>query len=378
MTNPQPTNVYSSRHSRLLAELENQRLEALVLNAGPSLVYFTGLHFHLSERPAVAILVRDRPAIIIVPEMETGKTAQLPFANRVFPYSEDPATWPGAFQQAALAAGLDRQCRVGVEPRRLRVLELSLLEAAAPLAEFLPAEACVAALRMRKDAGEIAAMRKAVQVAQRALQATLPQVKAGMTESELAAELTLQMLRNGSTPEMPFYPIVAAGPNSANPHAVPGDRRLAFGDLLILDWGASIEGYFSDLTRTFSIGQPEEEFARIAQVVLEANTAARDRSAPGVQAGQIDQAARDVIQNAGYGPYFLHRTGHGLGLEGHEEPYIRGDNPMPLTHGMTFTIEPGIYLPGRGGVRIEDNMVITEEGADSLSDLPRQLAVLGD
>jgi Xaa-Pro dipeptidase len=171
---------------------------------------------------------------------------------------------------------------------------------------------------------------------------------------------------------------VAAGPNSANPHAVPGERRLAFGDLLILDWGASVDGYFSDLTRTFSIGQPEEEFARIAQVVLEANTAARAYSAPGVQAGQIDRAAREVIEKAGYGGYFLHRTGHGLGLEGHEEPFIRTDNPAALAPGMTFTIEPGIYLPGRGGVRIEDNLVITEDGAESLSDLPRELAVLGE
>ncbi|HJW90806.1 MAG TPA: Xaa-Pro peptidase family protein [Anaerolineales bacterium] len=378
MITPHATTVFTSRHSRLLAELEDQRQEALVINAGASLVYFTGLHFHLSERPVLAILVQNRPVILVVPEMEAGKTAQLPFANIVFPYSEDPATWPGAFQQAAQAAGFDRPRRVGIEPRQLRVLELRLLEAAAPLAEFLPAETSVAALRMHKDAGEISAMRKAVDVAQQALLATLPLVKAGMTERELAAELTLQMLRHGSNPEMPFYPIVAAGPNSANPHAVPGDRPLAHGDLLILDWGATVNGYLSDLTRTFSIGQPDQEMARLGQIVLEANAAARTQAAPGVQASQIDRAARDVIEKAGYGAHFLHRTGHGLGLEGHEEPYIRADNPLSLAPGMTFTIEPGIYLAGRGGVRIEDDMVITEDGAESLSDLPRELIALDD
>ena len=173
-------------------------------------------------------------------------------------------------------------------------------------------------------------------------------------------------------------PIIASGPNSANPHATPTDRRLAKGDMLVIDWGANVGGYFSDLTRTFSIGGPEAEMAKIAQIVLEANESARMEAGPGVPAQDVDRAARRVIDQAGYGEYFTHRTGHGLGMEGHEEPYIREGIHAPLKPGMTFTIEPGIYLPGRGGVRIEDDVVITENGLHSFSDMPRALRVLGD
>jgi Xaa-Pro dipeptidase len=183
-------------------------------------------------------------------------------------------------------------------------------------------------------------------------------------------------MRHGSDSEMPFSPIVATAPNSANPHAFPGDRQLAPGDILILDWGASVHGYLSDLTRTYAIEDVDPELENISSIVAQANAAAREFAAPGVTAGEVDRAARRVIESAGYGDYFIHRTGHGLGLESHEEPYISAGNSMELEPGMTFTIEPGIYLPGRGGVRIEDDVVITNEGSESLSDLPRDLARL--
>jgi Xaa-Pro dipeptidase len=146
--------------------------------------------------------------------------------------------------------------------------------------------------------------------------------------------------------------------------------------MLIIDWGANVGGYFSDLTRTFSIGRPDEEMKNIAQIVHQANSAAREIAGPGVTAQEVDRAARRVIEDAGYGEFFIHRTGHGLGLEGHEAPYIRDGNMMALEPGMTFTIEPGIYLPGRGGVRIEDDVVVTDEGLHSFSNLPRDLIIL--
>jgi Xaa-Pro dipeptidase len=185
------------------------------------------------------------------------------------------------------------------------------------------------------------------------------------------------LLREGSESQVPFAPIVASGPNSANPHATPSDRRLERGDQLIIDWGANIGGYFSDLTRTFAIGEPPDEMKHIAQVVLQANEAAREKAGPGIPAQAVDRAARQVIEDAGYGDFFIHRTGHGLGMEVHEHPYIREGNLLPLAPGMTFTIEPGIYLPGRGGVRIEDDVVITNDGILSFSDMPRTLRTLG-
>lgn len=216
-------------------------------------------------------------------------------------------------------------------------------------------------------------MHRAAKIAEQALIATLPLIKVGLSERELASELTMQLFMAGCDPQVPFSPIVSAGVNSANPHATPSDRMLTVGDLLVIDWGASFEGYFSDITRTFAIGNIDPEYAQIAKIVLEANTAARNIARPGLPIENIDRAARSVIESAGYGKYFTHRTGHGLGVEGHEEPYIRPGNTALLEPGMTFTIEPGIYLPDRNGVRIEDDVVITDSGVECLTNLPREL-----
>jgi Xaa-Pro dipeptidase len=271
---------------------------------------------------------------------------------------------------------------MGVEPTRMRYLEMQMLETAAQQARgdhnvsFTTAESVLAELRGVKDASEQAAMQQAVTIAQAALTATLPTIQAGISEQQIAGELLAQLYRHGSTGELPFMPIVAAGPNSANPHAVPGERMLQDGDLLIIDWGAGYEGYISDLTRTFAIGTVDDELAKVTQIVAEANEAGRAAVKPGVRAGDVDRAAREVIETAGYGEYFIHRTGHGIGMEGHEAPYIYAQNNLVLQPGMTFTIEPGIYLPGRGGVRIEDNVVVTADGCHSFSDLERTLQIL--
>lgn len=364
--------TFSTRIERLRSSIKASGLDALVVNPGPSLLYLTGLHFHLMERPVVAIFpVMGTPAIVF-PELEASKLDAAEFEILPFPYTEDLKTWNEAFGRAAQRVQLNG-ARVGVEPRSLRVLELRFLEEAAPGAEFISDESTISALRARKDRAELALMREATRIAQVALQETLPSIREGVTERAVAAELTAQMLRAGSDSELPFPPIIAFGPNSANPHAVPTDRKLARGELVLVDWGAGMDGYFSDLTRVFTLGEPDPELDRVARIVEQANRAGFAVAKPGVQAGEVDKAARSVIEEAGYGEYFIHRTGHGLGLEDHEEPYIRGDNEVILEPGMTFTIEPGIYLKGRGGVRIEDDVVITENGAESLSDADRSL-----
>jgi Xaa-Pro dipeptidase len=225
---------------------------------------------------------------------------------------------------------------------------------------------------------EIGAMRQAVKIAERALAATLPKIRAGMTEREVAAELVVQTLRAGSDADLPFAPIVASGPNSALPHAFVTDRVIQPGDLLTLDWGAATRGYFADLTRTFAIGgEMDPELKKIYELVKGANAAGKAAAKPGVTCASVDAAARKVIADAGYGEFFTHRVGHGLGLEGHEEPSMHGRNEMRLEAGMTFTVEPGLYLPGRGGVRIEDDVVVTADGCESLSTYPRELQVIG-
>jgi Xaa-Pro dipeptidase len=366
---------YPARQARLLQALPEAKLEALALNPGPTLTYLTGLHFHLMERPVVALFAPGQAPSLVLPILEMAKLEGLPYPLQAFSYGDNPATWAAAFTQALGGAQLNGR-QVGVEPRSLRVLELRFLENAAPQAHFISGEAPLAALRIQKEPAEVAAMRQAVLIAQKALQATLPAIRPGVTERAIASDLTLQLLRHGSAPEMAFSPIVSGGPNGANPHATPSDRPLARGDLLVIDWGATYDGYISDLTRTFAIGPVEPELEHIHKIVQEANAAGRAAAKPGRPIGEIDQAARQVIVQAGYGEYFTHRTGHGIGMEGHEEPYVFGENPLLLAPGMAFTVEPGIYLPGRNGVRIEDNLVITPDGAECLSDYPRHLITL--
>ncbi|NCP15680.1 aminopeptidase P family protein, partial [bacterium] len=314
-------NMRISRLTKLSESLRASNLDALALNPSPSLTYLTSLHFHISERPVVVIFTADHAPVIILPELEMLKVTGLPYEIKAFPYPENPAEWEGVFRRAVQSLGLDGR-RIGVEPRAMRLLEFRHIQAGAPEADFPDASDAVSRLRVRKDPDEIAAMRKAVKAAQSALEATIPFIKIGMTEKEIAGELVVQLLRHGSQSEMPFAPIVSGGPNSANPHASPSERRLQPGDLLVVDWGASVDGYISDLTRTFAIGEVEAEYRKIHQIVLEANAAGRAAAKPGVPCANVDKAAREVIEKAGYGQYFTHRTGHGIGMEGHEEPYM--------------------------------------------------------
>jgi Xaa-Pro dipeptidase len=328
------------------------------------------------ERPTVLLMRPGEKSVLVLPQLESAKLQASLIPIQGITYGDNPASWQDAFNQAAELLGLAGKT-VGVEPARLRVLELRYLETAAPSARFVSAEQVLVNMRMRKNSQEIEAMRTAVHIAQKALQETLPVIRVGKSEKEIANELVVNLLRGGSDAELPFYPIVSSGPNSANPHASPSDRRLQEGDLLVIDWGAAYHGYYSDLTRTFALGDVEEEYRLIHQLVLQANTAGRAAGKAGIRAGDVDRAARAVITAAGYGAYFTHRTGHGLGMEEHEPPYIFTENDLVLETGMTYTVEPGIYLLGRGGVRIEDNIVVTANGCESLSVLTRELVQVG-
>jgi Xaa-Pro dipeptidase len=363
------------RLTSLYSLMSSAGLDALVLNPGPSLLYLTGLNFHLMERPTILLIAPPAEPVIILPQLELAKAETANFPLTAYPFGDNPQTWSDVFRTAATALGLDGKS-VGVEPTRLRFFELNYLQAAARSAKFISAETVFNQFRLKKDAAEIAWMRRAAAIAQIALENTLPMVKPGVSEREIAAELTINLLRAGSEPELPFAPIVASGPNSANPHAVPDDRIIQNGDLLLFDWGAMYKNYASDITRTFAIGSLSDELRNIYQLVQGANAAGRSAGAPGVRAGNVDFAARGVIQRGNYGAYFTHRTGHGLGMEAHEGPYIFAENDQLLEAGMVYTVEPGIYLPGVGGVRIEDDIVVTENGSASLTDLPRDLTIL--
>jgi len=258
----------------------------------------------------------------------------------------------------------------------MRVLELRLLEKAAYALTCEPADTLIAPLRMIKDADEIAAMRRAIEITERALDDVLDDVRVGLTERQIANLLTQALLQRGAE-GLAFEPLIQSGPNTALPHATAGERVIRSGEVLLLDFGITLGGYNSDITRTFVMGEASAEIKKIYELVKQANAAGRAAAKPGATGQDVDRAARKVIAEAGYGQYFTHRTGHGLGLEGHEPPYIVEGNAVPLAVGHTFTIEPGIYVPGLGGVRIEDDMIITENGAESLTTYDRELRMIG-
>jgi len=362
----------NKRIEALAVQLAQRGLDWVALNPGPSLRYLTGLKFHLMERPVVVLFGISGQVKVILPELERAKVADLHFEAEIIPFGDDPASWQVVFEKA-LADISGKSVRVGVEPTWLRFLELDLLRNALPEAEFVDGSTALAGLRMRKGAEELKAMRQAAIIAQKALLKTLESVKPGQSELEISAELMVQLFRAGSEAELPFAPIVSSGPNSANPHASPSERILQEGEMLLIDWGASFAGYLSDITRTFFCGEPNDEMKRIAELVEKANAAARLGGKAGMPAGEVDQLVREVINAGGYGEFFTHRTGHGLGMEAHESPYVFQGNPLMLEPGMVFTVEPGIYLPGKYGVRIEDDIVVEEDSLRSLTDLPRKV-----
>jgi len=363
-----------NRIPRVLKLLKKLNYDALAINASADLTYLTGLKFHLSERPVILLITPSKQPAIIFPRLEMEKVKNYPLELSLYPYEEEKTQWLTAVRKATIELELTDKM-IAVNPNTFRFLETDLLISALPF-KFVSGEEIFTNLRLIKDETEIDLIEKAVKIAERALINTLPRVKVGTTENEIASELVMQLFRAGSDPELPFMPIVASGPNSANPHTFPSEREFQMNDLIIIDWGARINEYISDLTRTFYLGQPDNETIDIAKTVEQANTKAREVIRPQITAHEVDQTARNVIHNAGYGEYFIHRTGHGIGMEVHEEPYIQAGNHLQLEPGMVFTVEPGIYIPGKGGVRIEDNVAVTPKGCKVLSTLPRELHII--
>lgn len=369
--------MYEERADRLLGEAREAGLDAIAVVPGPNLVYLTGLSFHLSERPVLAFFPTEGRPTLVVPRLEMTKASAAPYECTVLTY--DDVSGPDAAFNEALEQ-LDLAGRwLGVEGRRIRFLELDLMARTEHGPRVFDAIEVFAELRMRKDGTELGHMRRAVSIAEAAIGAALPRLQPGVTEKEFAAELTVQLLRAGSASALPFTPIVASGPNGANPHGFPTDRVLEPGDVVTVDWGAAYEHYFSDITRNFALAGAEvdPEIARAHEAVRRANRAGREAARPGACGQDVDRATRAVIEEAGLGEYFIHRTGHGLGLEGHEHPDMNEGEQTPLAPGMTFTVEPGVYIPEVGGVRVEDDVVVTADGAESLTTLSRELVAVG-
>ncbi len=364
--------TYASRLRNLTRAQQDGHVDLVAIVPGANLRYLTGLEMHASERITLALFPVDGQPVFVLPVLEAPRAqANLGIEASFYTYTDEQGPGP-AFQKVASDLSLGGGI-IGVEHLQMRVLELRQLEALAAEARFVDAGPLLFGLRLVKDQEEIEALRRAARVNEECFRQVREYIEPGVTEQELAAVWQRAVLgaENSQLSEMP--PIVASGPNGASPHTTASSRQLQKGDLVTIDAFLLVEGYYSDITRTYAVGEPEEELKRIYSIVQQANAAARDFIRPGVRAEEVDAEARQVIDRAGYGEYFVHRTGHGMGLEIHEEPSIVEGNQLVLKPGMVFTVEPGIYLPGKGGVRIEDNVVVTETGSETLTTLPRDL-----
>lgn len=363
----------SKRVARLVERARGQGLGAVVIMPGPNMFYLTGLEIHLSERPALLFFPAHGAPFAFCPAFEAERVTSGTGISKVYPWGEEEGPGPvlkRALTEQGIGGGV-----VGVEYRYMRVLERELLAQAIAdgggTLRYADAGLILADLRMVKDEAELALMQKAAQIVDAGEKAAHEFIKPGVTEAQVAAYMEQELAKLGAEP--PFEIMVASGPRSAIPHAATSNRVLQEGELCWVDFVWQNHGYAGDITRTFPVGKVSGPLAEIYQICLEAQAKARAEARPGMTGAQVDAIARDYIAAKGYGPNFTHRTGHGLGLEVHEEPYIVGSNHRPLEVGNTFTIEPGIYIPGLGGVRIEDDMVLEPSGARSLTQYPRDL-----
>jgi Xaa-Pro dipeptidase len=363
------------RIQRLAELMAAHAVDCVVVMPGANLQYLAEVPLRPSERPTLAFFSAHTKPAAVVPAFEVTRftAGSTSIDWQLFPWSDE--TGPvAAFAAAATALRLAGKT-LAIEETVLRVGELRLLEASAYDVHFTPAEPLLASLRIRKDTTEIAKMRQAVAITEGALEAILSKIRVGMSERLIADHLIAELRQRGAE-ALAFEPTVVSGPNSALPHGEPSHRTLNAGDLLLLDFGVTVGGYASDITRTVAFGEIGADLRGVYEVVRRANEAGRAAARPGNEIQEVDRAARKVIVDAGYGQYFMHRAGHGLGLDIHEPPFAREGDTTVLEPGMTFTVEPGIYLPGKGGVRIEDDLVITLTGNESLTTFDRELKVL--
>jgi Xaa-Pro aminopeptidase len=356
------------RLARAAEAAEREGLSALLITPSADLVYLTGYDPLPLERLTCLVVRPGKEPVLVVPSLERPLATSIG-ADRLAEVTDWGETDdPYELVARVVGDGTKVACSDRMWSAHLLRLQRSLT------AEFVPASGVLGPLRSVKDERELGLLRRAARAADETFRRIVHARLEGKTEREVADQLGELLVQMGH--EKAAFTIVGGGPNAASPHHEPGGRTIQGGDAVVMDFGGRVGGYCSDITRTVVVREPPREFGHVYEVVLEAQERAFRAVKPGVPAEVIDRAARQVIEGAGYGGLFMHRTGHGIGLEEHEEPFLVAGNRKPLRPGMCFSIEPGIYLPGRFGVRIEDIVTVTEEGAQRLNHAERDLQVV--
>ena len=361
--------VYETRRQRVFERVEPE-VSTIILTPGPALRYLTGYQFDRTAwgqaSPFLSVLTVSDGLATVLPELELERAGDA-LDGKYFPYNNDGRDPAAAVSD--LTSDVDLSAPLGVDYSTMRLQELQLLQT--DPGDMIDIGPMVAAERACKDEDERNRYRKAASITDEIFSEILSQLSPGMHESTVEELMKVQTLE--SEADAFGSGVVTSGPRTAINYTDTTDRRITKGDIVLIDMGIVYEGYYTDVTRTVAVGEPQEPFPDIHETVREAAAAARDAAEPGMTASELDGVAREVIANAGYGDAFVHGLGHGIGLDSHEAPELNGKNDRVLKPGNVVTIEPGIYIDDVGGVRIEDDVLITENGAEVLTQLGRDI-----
>jgi Xaa-Pro aminopeptidase len=361
---------FARRMGRAAQQAASAGLTGLLVAPGPDLLYLAGYApVAVTERLTLLALQADREPAMILPVLERPDAEAAPSAGRIA-----LTDWTDGDDPFAAAAGLlDPEGSYAISDSAW-ALQLLGLQEALPHSRYVSMTAALPMLRAVKDADEVERLAAAGAAADASLEEIVRLPFAGRRESEVGADLAALLRKHGHS--QVDFTVVGSGPNGANPHHEMGERTIEEGDMVVLDFGGLKDGYGSDTTRTVHVGEPSDEEREVFEIVRRAQQTAFEAVRPGAACQDIDRAARNVIGDAGYGEHFIHRVGHGIGLTTHEPPYMVEGETLPIEPGMCFSIEPGIYLPGRFGVRIEDIVTVTESGGRRLNNTGRELRVV--
>lgn len=360
----------NDRIRKLASLMKEQSIDTLLITDPKHVYYLTGFATEPHERFLGLVVSTEQEPVLIVPSLDEEAASIHSSVKKIATHQDTDNPYLILKQHIPAPTST-----LGIEKEQLSVARYEAIHAVIQASHYVDAGSMLRGMRLIKSPDEIVRIRESIRVIEQVLREGLKHVKIGVTEIEIVAELEYQMKKLGA--ERPcFDSLVLAGEKSAMPHGTPGDRRIQNGELLLFDIGVYVDGYASDITRTFAVGEIDAKLQEIYETVLQANLQAIGVARPGVTYASIDLAARKVIADAGYGPYFMHRVGHGFGIDVHEYPSMHDQNEDIAQEGVVVTIEPGIYVPNLGGVRIEDDIYIAKDGAEVLTSYPKQLTII--
>lgn len=348
-------------------------IDAAFITNPDNVFYVSGFKSNPHERLLGVMVFKDAEPFLICPKMEMPDAKNAGWDGEIVGHADTDDAMELLHRTAS--GRVETVKKMAIEKSHMTVDRYEILAKLFDGAEFIALDNKINSMRVVKDEAELQILREAAELADYAIEVGARTLREGITEIEVMTEIELALKKRGVT-HMSFDTTVLSGPKAASPHGKTGDRKIQKGDLVLFDLGVVHKGYCSDITRTLAFGEPNEEQKEVYNVVLQAELAAVDAVKPGVTAAQLDQASRQVIEDAGYGQFFTHRLGHGLGVSVHEFPSLHGANHMAMEAGMVFTIEPGIYVPGKVGVRIEDDVAVTENGVEVLTKYPKELQII--